>query len=367
MGSKDESNPLAEAAQSALQLSSAIMSTVAHFTDRLLDSSQRKYEDREQQRLQARVDADVQNLFDSLRLRKAAATVLDRDAFDDQLSLKIADYVHDRNGWIPSGAIFASYFDGAWNLFQEEKASTFDQPAYTNNIEKGRYLDYLIAEGERLKDPKALVAEFIRATAVGFVSCSKRLPAEAFSVNPQNEERRGIGSVILWHMFRDQALDVNPFLGPFFQDKSEELGLFKKFRATILANMNHPSPKQPSLKNTIDTRLGGTMFRDLFDTRIPFDVPIRFLMEHSVLVAGAGHGKTQTLGALIARHLQEADPPSMVVIDSTGALIKKIQKLAVFAERLKDRIVIIDPEHDPGPALNMFDILTCSPSRPHSL
>ena len=66
--------------------------------------------------------------------------------------------------------------------------------------------------------------------------------------------------------------------------------------------------------------------------------------------------KTQTLGSLIGRYLERDDPPAMVVIDSTGALVKKIQTLALFNERLKERIVIIDPEHTPLPALNMFDI-----------
>ena len=80
------------------------------------------------------------------------------------------------------------------------------------------------------------------------------------------------------------------------------------------------------------------------------------MMEHCVIVAGAGTGKTQTLGSLIGRYLERDDPPAMVIIDSTGALVKKIQTLALFNERLKERIVIIDPEHTPLPALNMFDI-----------
>ena len=54
--------------------------------------------------------------------------------------------------------------------------------------------------------------------------------------------------------------------------------------------------------------------------------------------------------------MQQDDPPALVVIDSTGALVKKIETLALFNDRLKDRIVIIDPEHEPAPALNMFDV-----------
>ena len=95
---------------------------------------------------------------------------------------------------------------------------------------------------------------------------------------------------------------------------------------------------------------------EFLDCKIPFEIPNSRFLEHAVLIAGSGHGKTQTLGALIARFVQMDDPPALVVLDSTGALVRKIQHLALFNEKLKDRIVIIDPEHDPLPALNMFDI-----------
>ena len=71
-----------------------------------------------------------------------------------------------------------------------------------------------------------------------------------------------------------------------------------------------------------------------------------------------GHGKTETLSALIASLLKQDDPPGMVILDSTGAIIKRMQRLAVFDGRLRNRIIIIDPEHHPPPALNMFDIST---------
>lgn len=67
-------------------------------------------------------------------------------------------------------------------------------------------------------------------------------------------------------------------------------------------------------------------------------------------------GKTQTLGSLITYHLTQKDPPALVVLNSTGALVGKVQTLALFNQELKDRLLIIDPEHDPVPALNMFDV-----------
>jgi hypothetical protein len=117
-----------------------------------------------------------------------------------------------------------------------------------------------------------------------------------------------------------------------------------------------PSDFDGTPREIVTGYLKDTVFENLFDIEIPFEIPTSRYLEHAVLVAGSGHGKTQTLGALIARFLQEADPPALVVVDSTGALVKKIETLALFNDRLKDRIVIIDPEHEQPPALNMFDV-----------
>jgi hypothetical protein len=74
---------------------------------------------------------------------------------------------------------------------------------------------------------------------------------------------------------------------------------------------------------------------------------------------GSGHGKTQFLQRLILHDLQREQPPALVIIDSQGEMLRKIQRLSLFAEggRLADRIVVIDPEDvDHPPALNMFDM-----------
>jgi len=85
----------------------------------------------------------------------------------------------------------------------------------------------------------------------------------------------------------------------------------------------------------------------------PRPVPEAARLEHTVIVAGAGWGKTQLLQSIIAQDLQKPDPPSMIVLDSTGAMIKAIQQLQLFNDRLRDRIIILDPAH--SPSLNMVD------------
>ena len=51
--------------------------------------------------------------------------------------------------------------------------------------------------------------------------------------------------------------------------------------------------------------------------------------------------------------LLDPDPPALVIVDSQGDMLEKIQRLEIFA-RDPDRLIIIDPEFDP--ALNMFDM-----------
>ncbi len=107
--------------------------------------------------------------------------------------------------------------------------------------------------------------------------------------------------------------------------------------------------------------LGGTPISDLFDGAIRITIPDQVRFEHHHIVAGSGHGKTQTLQYLIAEDLKavERGERSVVVIDSQGDLINKIKQLKVFApgQPLHDRIVIIDPKDVEWPvSLNLFDV-----------
>src|SRR3954452_25055860 len=90
-------------------------------------------------------------------------------------------------------------------------------------------------------------------------------------------------------------------------------------------------------------------------------LPLRF--EHTHVVAGSGHGKTQMLQHLIVTHdLAEVacGRRSLVVIDSQGDLLQKILHLAEFSPRnfggLSDRLIYIDPTDMLNPpCLNLFD------------
>ncbi|MEQ8545498.1 MAG: ATP-binding protein, partial [Roseitalea porphyridii] len=113
-------------------------------------------------------------------------------------------------------------------------------------------------------------------------------------------------------------------------------------------------------RKLIDTYLGGTLLADLFDVRVPITVPEATRFEHQHIVAGSGHGKTQTLQHFILHDLDAvaAGEASIIVIDSQSDLINTIAGLDVFAPDgpLADRFVLVDPTDVEWPvALNLFD------------
>jgi hypothetical protein len=141
-------------------------------------------------------------------------------------------------------------------------------------------------------------------------------------------------------------------------------------RSSLLASGINPDgkdtdklPKWPSdmtdksPEELISLFLGSTPLSTFFSTRLPFTVPQRFRFEHTHIVGGSGHGKTQLLQTLILQdmtRLQEGKA-SVIVIDSQGDMIRKIRGLQTTGG-ISDRVVIIDPtEIEAPPALNLFD------------
>lgn len=118
--------------------------------------------------------------------------------------------------------------------------------------------------------------------------------------------------------------------------------------------------QQPALLAA--TYLDGTPWKTFLDTRLPLSIPFPVRFEHTHIVGGSGHGKTQLLQLGILRDLEAsiADNRSIVVIDSQGDLIRNISRLSLFApdhpSGLADRLLIVDPTDVEYPvALNMFD------------
>ncbi len=165
-----------------------------------------------------------------------------------------------------------------------------------------------------------------------------------------------------------------------FNDELDRAGLFARHRDRLERNLVAASggnpgdpkafnraprlPTKSDIRNPeelVETYLGGTPLSDLFDGTIDVTIPASARFEHHHIVAGSGHGKSQTLQYLIAEDLKavERGERSVVVIDSQGDLIRNVASLKCFApgELLHDRIVLIDPTDVEYPmSLNLFDV-----------
>jgi Type IV secretion-system coupling protein DNA-binding domain len=103
-----------------------------------------------------------------------------------------------------------------------------------------------------------------------------------------------------------------------------------------------------------------TLFEGFFQISVPIPIPAEIRFEHTHIVGGTGHGKTQLLQYLIMDDLHRAldSNLSLVVIDPDGTLIKTISSTSYFGpDLLGDRAIFIDPtdvDHPVG--LNLFDV-----------
>jgi hypothetical protein len=100
-----------------------------------------------------------------------------------------------------------------------------------------------------------------------------------------------------------------------------------------------------------------TPLEEILTAEVPFEIPEHTRFEHMHILAGSGHGKTQTLQHLILADLKSPEAPGLVIIDSQGDMIRKVSRLALFDGPFAEKLIIIDPrdvEHPP--ALNMFDV-----------
>jgi len=156
-----------------------------------------------------------------------------------------------------------------------------------------------------------------------------------------------------------------------FQTLSERLDLNTLHASGIPPEKRHeaagraklPSQqKNQSPEYLIEAYLQATPFARFFHAPLPFAIPFPARFEHTHIVGGTGHGKTQLMQFLINHDLVRAleDNRSVVVMDSQGDLIRTISRLSYFspsaAHSLADRFVLVDPNDVEHPVcLNMFD------------
>lgn len=221
-------------------------------------------------------------------------------------------------------------------------------PALCNTVEGARYRDQLARIGQARSD-RAMMMSALDAI-------SESLAVIANAVPPL----RGDVLVEVTRFVHPLGLAVQKIIAPYFRDG--DYGHFKRLRERLEANLHKTHRVNPIFPpdykgdDLVDTYLAGTHLKELFTLRTPFEIPEKNRFEHTHLVAGSGHGKTQTLQYMISKDLADVAQgvKTVIVIDSQGDLINTILRAKPLPP---EQIVLIDPEDIGYPvALNLFSV-----------
>lgn len=271
----------------------------------------------------------------------------------------------------PGGSVGEALTDLAENLLSASGLYDFPPEAA---------LDYALAdlgEGVRLREElrakilllkqakhyEGLVEDLITDLLAGLLSAIEAPPTE-----------RGGGGfrVPLLSCVPDAGAVIEGIVARVYGEDIRSTPLFEALRDRLMANLEAVSKEPLSPKEYVkkkklepaeaaETFLSGTPFLEVFEASLPFAIPREARFEHMHIVAGSGHGKTQTLQHILMADLERAarERFGFALIDSQGDLINKLTRLSLFDPEdgpLAGRLILIDPNDLKHPAgLNLFD------------
>jgi hypothetical protein len=242
----------------------------------------------------------------------------------------------------------------AWQVRIEREALLREEAFYTT------YEPALFDTAERFAD---LLVNFLDQYA----------PEAAFNEVPHAHDT--VPLIELAHM-PDRILGVL-FHACFIAETSDGTGqLFPHLRDRLWKNLYTASgytaesieqAKSPKLVLPLDSELptaerANAYFRDtplldLLLMPLPFQVPQEVRFEHTHIIGGIGHGKTQLLQTLMLADFDAEEKPAVVAIDSQGDMIRTLSRLARFDPARDDRLIVLNPADYEWPLrLNIFDM-----------
>jgi len=257
---------------------------------------------------------------------------------EDSANLSLADAVEYRNGLRAAIRMYGNdrYFLGKWKeamvailgaLYAE-----FPEQAFVDPDEQGDFEEY-----SRLS-PTAPLYTYVKGIPV----LVHKIIATVFAKDLVNDK--------LFDELRDRLL----------MNLANASNIPLEDRYTTNKNFVMPEDCRGDDAAILRLYLAGTPFLDVFLVEIPLHIPEAVRFEHTHVVAGSGHGKTQTLQFLIAGDLKEAiaDKRSVVVMDSQGDLLQALMHSDYFTDpTLRERFIYIDPTDLGRPVgLNLFDV-----------
>jgi hypothetical protein len=229
----------------------------------------------------------------------------------------------------------------------------------------------------RLDDPMALVDEIHRTLTFAAAILTYDLPSAAKQRTYDDDPPESPFDVPLIDLFAPEIAKevITGLRSCFFREESIALELFGAPRDQALENQSIASKAQLSQRafengerispeehpgtprEIAKLYLAHTPFKPLLDVSIPFVIPKAARFEHTHIVAGTGHGKTQLLQRMMLADFDDPERPAVVALDSQGDMLNTLSRLDRFNPRTDDRLVIVNPADYEWPLrLNIFDI-----------
>ncbi len=335
-------------------------------------------------------DRRTQALIDEVRVLRATSFFKSDDrarAYIEVMLVDAAEAVSVSIGRVVGLPLFNLVFSllvrepFLYRLYLEPDAPPFKSISLADGLAARQHLKSVIAV---LKNETEILASWRFTVVAILVKLLENFPAAALA-DPRidgTEETYSVlsGTASLYTMIEDLPTLLHSLIytvavrPPLEKDLFQTL--YEQFDDNVcLASGVSKADKHKTTKPTIfpinNTKLsplemvaaymGDTAFADVLmvDVPIPISQSIRF--EHTHILAGTGHGKTQTLQYLIADDLRrgiEVEAGSVVVLDPHGDLIKTLTRTTFFTENLYGRrTIIIDPSDIEFPiGLNLFDV-----------
>ena len=250
-----------------------------------------------------------------------------------------------------------------------ERLTSFDGEKYRAELKR---------QLARLADPTASIDEMRVTLAIIAQLFTDELPPALRLPNyDSDDEATSPFTIPLIDMFApDTAKEAINDLGVcLFRGEATKLDLFRSLREQLMQNSRAASKaelSQRAFENGEDIEakehpgsprevaklyLAHTPLKALLDAPIPFVIPKAARFEHTHIVAGTGHGKTQLLQRMMLADFDDPDRPAVVALDSQGDMLKTLSHLDRFNPETDDRLIIVNPADYEWPLrLNIFDI-----------
>ena len=328
--------------------------------------------------------AETHALLERVRHAQRSASLHTEDAISRFVTDLVID-ICERRGVTPAAALATALYSAIHDLLHHDTIIGELPTAgdiETISLEEGVRLRAALHRAERFHAAQARLLPLWREKiAVLFSGILEYFPDSAF-VDTDDDGETDDDSLVLpeapaYELCERLPELITRIMRTMFDDDIEAAQLFEPIRAVFDENLYRASgiapedrdkrvrlilPSDSTIRDPaalVDAYLDGTAFQRFFAHPVPFVIPFPARFEHTHVVGGTGHGKTQLLQFLIHHDLMrsKADGRALVVLDSQGDLIHTVSHLGLWNDpAFRDRFVLVDPNDVEHPVcLNMFD------------